>query len=112
MCQSVSLPQAIAAVARMGKAGIELVARLCMTCASPAGFTVSASFEVAMAACAPPIEVARGKSTETGQGAPGSVALFWARAAKAHARTASGIARSIHGGAGFARDGRSANARS
>src|SRR5207248_4278360 len=53
----------------------------------------SASFEVAIAACAPPIEVARGRSTDTGQGAPGSVALFCARAAKAHARTTSGIAR-------------------
>src|SRR6266436_5504756 len=47
------------------------------TCESPAGLTVSASLPVAMAACAPPIEVARGMSTLAGHGEPGS----WTRLA-------------------------------
>src|SRR5438067_2500968 len=54
----------------------------------PAGFTVSASFPVATAAPAPPIAVARGRSTHTGHGAPESLTLFWARAAVATASKA------------------------
>src|SRR3954468_348230 len=45
-----------------------------------------------MAPFAPPIAVARARATFWGQGAPGSVALCWARAAKAHARRTSGTA--------------------
>src|SRR5882724_7106594 len=51
------------------------------TCESPAGLTVSASLPVAMAACAPPIEVARGMSTLAGHGEPGSWTRLSASAA-------------------------------
>src|SRR2546423_16868 len=47
----------------------------------PAGFEVMASLAVETAECAPPIAVARGRSTKAGHGAPGSLTLLSARAA-------------------------------
>src|SRR5712691_4131647 len=65
----------------------------------PAGLTVSASLEVATAACAPPIALARGRSMNTGQGAPGSFTLLSARAAAAprsRARRKARIGRAVY----------------
>src|SRR5438128_12612867 len=62
-------------------------------CDIPAGFTVMASLAVEMAACAPPIAVARGRSTKGGHGAPGSFTLLSARAAAPTASSAAMNAR-------------------